>query len=105
MESSWLLCVLMRSPTFYHASLSMSAYHYALSLPADCEARHAALQHYQSHKTQALRGFSVLTGLNQQPPTWPASPFQGEYIICAVQLALLEVRRFVLVPTYLPVPR
>lgn len=94
MQSGWLLSLLMRSQTYYHASLAMSAYHYSLGLPIDdCEARRATLREYQSHRTRALSGFAVLTGSNEPGLLGSlGSTFQGKAVICAVQIALMEVR-------------
>lgn len=91
MQRSWLLLLLMRSPTFYYASLSMSAYHYYLSLSGDSEVRVSTFQAYQKYRTCALTGFSRLRELDQ--PSVPSSgSVPGECIICGVQIALLEVR-------------
>lgn len=95
MQRSWLLLLLMRSPTFYYASLSMSAYHYWLGLSGDSEVRISTFQAYQKYRTCALAGFNRL--LESDQPSVPSSgSVPGECIICGVQIALLEVRN----PTY-----
>ena len=87
-ERSWLLLLLTRSPTFFYASLSTSAYHYHLCLPTDSEARQVALQDYQKYRALALSGFYEIL----DPSTArPGSPL-GEGMICGVQIALMEVR-------------
>ncbi|KAK3935497.1 fungal-specific transcription factor domain-containing protein [Diplogelasinospora grovesii] len=88
MQKSWLLYLLTRSSTFYYASLSMSAYHYSLSLSGDSETRAVAFQDYQTYRTNALSGFRDLTDANRLA-TSSASVF-GETLICGVQIALLE---------------
>ncbi|KAK3400714.1 fungal-specific transcription factor domain-containing protein [Sordaria brevicollis] len=85
-QRSWALFLLMRSPTFYHASLSMSAYHMSLILVGRGDARAKAVHDYQSHRAQALDSFCRLTDPNRQ---CSGSVF-GEKLICSVQLALLE---------------
>lgn len=88
-QRSWALFLLMRSPTFYHASLSMSAYHMSLSLAGHSDARAAAVHDYQSHRAQALDSFCDL--MNPNRPR--SGAVFGESLICSVQLALLEVSR------------
>ncbi|CCC12844.1 unnamed protein product [Sordaria macrospora k-hell] len=85
-QRSWALFLLMRSPTFYHASLSMSAYHMSLSLAGHSDARAAAVHDYQSHRAQALDSFCDL--MNPNRPR--SGAVFGESLICSVQLALLE---------------
>lgn len=85
-QRSWALFLLMRSPTFYHASLSMSAYHMSLTLVGHSDARATAVRDYQSHRAQALESFCGL-----MDPNRPRSgAVFGESLICSVQLALLE---------------
>ncbi|KAK1774681.1 fungal-specific transcription factor domain-containing protein [Copromyces sp. CBS 386.78] len=85
-QRSWALFLLMRSPTFYHASLSMSAYHMSLSLAGHSDAHTTAVHDYQSHRSQALDSFCDL-----MDPNRPRSgAVFGESLICSVQLALLE---------------
>ena len=91
MQRSWVLLLLMRSPTFYNASLSMSAYHYYLSLSGDSEARLSTFQAYQKYRTSALTGFHELLESDQLSVSSSGS-FPGECMICGVQIALLEVR-------------
>lgn len=91
MQRSWLLLLLMRSPTFYYASLSMSAYHYYLSLSGDSEVRVSTFQAYQKYRTCALTSFNRLLE-SGQPSTPSSGSVPGECIICGVQIALLEVR-------------
>jgi C6 transcription factor Pro1 len=88
-QRSWLLFLLMRSPTFYYASLSMSAYHYFLTLSGDSTARRDTFQDYQKYRACALRGFCEL--LESDRPLSSGS-LLGECMICGVQIALLEVR-------------
>lgn len=93
MRMSWLLFLLMRSTTFYYASLGISAYHYSLTLSGDSEARGVAFQNYLKYRACALRGFCEL--LDSDWPTASLSDSQGllgERMICGVQIALLEVR-------------
>ncbi|EAA30506.1 hypothetical protein GE21DRAFT_10633 [Neurospora crassa] len=85
-QRSWALFLLMRSPTFYHASLSMSAYHMSLTLAGHSDARATAVNDYQSHRMQALDSFCELMDVNRQR----SGGVFGESLICAVQLALLE---------------
>ena len=87
-EQSWLLFLLTRSPTFFCASLSISAYHYHLTLPTDSEAREMALQDYQKYRALALSGFYEIL---EPSSVRPSSPL-GEAMICGVQIALMEVR-------------
>lgn len=90
-QRSWLLLLLMRSPTFYYTSLSMSAYHYYLSLSGDNQVRVSIFQAYQKYRTYALSGFRELLESDQLSVPSPGS-VPGECIICGVQIALLEVR-------------
>ena len=90
-QRSWVLLLLMRSPTFYYASLSMSAYHDYLSLSGDHEARISAFQTYQKYRNCALTGFHELLKSDHLPVS-SSSPLPGECMICGVQIALLEVR-------------
>ncbi|KAK3949202.1 fungal-specific transcription factor domain-containing protein [Pseudoneurospora amorphoporcata] len=85
-QRSWALFLLMRSPTFYHASLSMSAYHMSLSLAGHSDARATAVHDYQSHRSQALDSFCDLIDPNRPR----SGAVFGESLICSVQLALLE---------------
>ena len=91
MQRSWLLLLLMRSPTFYYASLSMSAYHYYLGLSADSEVRVSTFKAYQKYRMCALTGFNELLESDQLSDSSLGS-VPGECIICGVQIALLEVR-------------
>ena len=91
MQRSWLLLLLMRSPTFYYASLSMSAYHHYLSLSGDNQVRVSIFQAYQKYRTYALSGFRELLESDQISVPSPGS-VPGECMICGVQIALLEVR-------------
>ena len=92
MQRSWLLLLLMRSPTFYYASLSMSAYHYYLNLSGDSEVRSSTFQAYQKYRTCALTRFYEL--LMSEPHSISSSgSLLGECMICGVQIALLEVRK------------
>lgn len=62
-QRSWVLLLLMRSSTFYYASLSISAYHIYLSFSGDSdnsEARVSTFQAYQKYRTCALTGFHEL---------------------------------------------
>ena len=91
MQRSWLLLLLMRSPTFYYASLSMSAYHYYMNLSGDNEVRRTAFQAYQQYRTRALTGFHELLK-SDRPKVSSSGPVPGERMICGVQIALWEVR-------------
>ena len=91
MQRSWLLLLLMRSPTFYYASLSMSAYHYYISLSSESEVRISTFQAYQKYRTWALSEFYKLLKPDQ-PSTFSSDCVLGESMICGVQIALLEVR-------------
>ena len=91
-ERGWLLLLLMRSPTFYYASLSMSAYHYYLNLSGDSEVRGATFHAYQNYRTQALTGFHKLLD-SDRPSASSSGSVPGECMICGVQIALLEVRK------------
>lgn len=86
-QRSWALFLLMRSPTFYHASLSMTAYHMSLTLAGHSDARATAVHDYQSHRAQALDSFRDL----MDPVRHRSGAVFGERLICSVQLALLEV--------------
>ena len=91
-QRSWLLFLLMRSPTFYYASLSMSAYHYYLSVSGDSDVRTSTFQAYQKYRTCALTRFSELLKSDQHSVS-PYGSLPGEHMICGVQIALLEVRK------------
>lgn len=88
-QRSWALFLLMRSPTFYHTSLSMSAYHKSLTLAGHSDAHATAVHDYQSHRAQALDSFCDLMDTNRQR----SGGVFGESLICSVQLALLEVSK------------
>ncbi|KAH0596112.1 hypothetical protein MHUMG1_05973 [Metarhizium humberi] len=81
-QKSWLLALMLRSPTFYNTSLSMSAYHLHLSKSCDANARETALRSYQRYREMALQSFERLEST--------ASSTQREMIICGVHIARLE---------------
>lgn len=93
---SWLLLLLTRSPTFYHASISMSAYERYMHLSSDGDTRSSAMRDYQEHRAQALSQFhGTLEGHMPLPSSSSgrlhlSSP--AEKIICGLHLAKLEVR-------------
>ena len=90
-QRSWLLLLLMRSPTFYYASLSMSAYHSYLNLSGDSEVRASTFEAYQKYRTCALTGFYELLKSDHLSASSSGS-VPGECMICGVQIALLEVK-------------
>lgn len=93
-SNGWLLFVLTRSPAFYNASLSISAYQQNHSSSQD-DMLHAGLYHdYQEYRAHAARLFSVLKQC-------AICAFPGEELVCAVQLSRLEVRLVSLHPTIL----
>lgn len=92
MQRSWLLLLLMRSPTFYYASLSMSAYHHYLNLSRDSEVRTSTFRAYQKYRICALTRFNELLKSDHRSPS-PSGPLPEECMICGVQIALLEVRK------------
>lgn len=84
-SKGWLLFVLTRSPTFYNASLGISAYQQNHGASQD-DMLHAGLYHdYQEYRAHAARLFSVLKQC-------AICAFPGEELVCAVQLSRLEVR-------------
>ncbi len=82
-QKSWLLCLMLRSPPFFNASLSMSGYILHLKEPVGSSARELAFSQYQRHRGLAISSFNTLY-LN--PPG-----VHGETVVCGVHLALLEV--------------
>ncbi|KAK2058039.1 hypothetical protein LY76DRAFT_573380 [Colletotrichum caudatum] len=76
----WLLRVFLNSPGFYSAILSTSAYEEYLEPAISNDGRASAYQDYQNHRSRAAHLFS----------TSPMVAFQGEGLVCAVQLAWLE---------------
>ncbi|KAJ9143368.1 Zn(2)-Cys(6) zinc finger domain protein [Pleurostoma richardsiae] len=82
-QKGWLLFLLMRSPTFYYASLCIAAHSYSLSLSGDSEARKAASEDYQRYRSFALRGFHSMMESSSCSIT-------GENLICGVQIANME---------------
>ncbi|KAK5991847.1 ustiloxin B cluster transcription factor ustR [Cladobotryum mycophilum] len=81
-QKSWLLCLLLRSPTFYNASISMSAYYLHLGESNNANARDLALKSYQMYRDAALRSFDELDMMSPS--------IYGERIICGVHIAQLE---------------
>ena len=90
---SWLLNLLMRSPTFCSASLSMSALHYLNTSATGNEARAVAFQDYHEHRASALRGLKDLQDPAGMTSVSMYESDLSEPLICGVQVALLEVRR------------
>ncbi|KAK2031612.1 hypothetical protein LX32DRAFT_613240 [Colletotrichum zoysiae] len=76
----WLLRVLLNSPGFYSATLSLSAYEEYLEPAIGNDWRASAYQDYRHHRSRAAHLFS----------NSPMVAFQGEGLVCAVQLAWLE---------------
>ena len=89
---SWVLNLMIRSSTFYSASLSMSALHYFNTLPIGCEARAVAFQDYQNYRSAALRGLRELMDSTAITSVSTPEPDLSEPLACAVQIAFLEVR-------------
>ena len=89
---SWVLNLLMRSPTFCSASLSMSALHYFNTLSVGNDARAVAFRDYQEYRSLALRGLKDLVDLASVTSVSMYEPALSEPLICSVQVALLEVR-------------
>jgi hypothetical protein len=86
-QKSWLLFLLMRSRTFYYASLSISAYRSCRSFAGDGNARAVAFedyQLYQEYRKKALHEFDKLTEAD-------TCSVLGENMICGVQIAHMEV--------------
>ncbi|EQL03797.1 PRO1A C6 Zink-finger protein [Ophiocordyceps sinensis CO18] len=81
-QKSWLFCLMLRSPTFFSISLSMSAYHLHLNESTDANARDMALENYQRHRDLAAQSFDGID------PSLPC--IYGEPVICGVHLAILE---------------
>ena len=87
---SWLLLLLSRSSTFYHASVSISAYQSYLDPSRDSEERSIAFGDYEEHRELALRQFGVLQKLTM--PQSASLSKLGERVICSLLIAKLEVR-------------
>jgi hypothetical protein len=83
LQKSWLLYLMLRSPTFYNTSLSMSAYYLYLSESNNTSARELALRNYHKYREMAIRGFD---GLDSTLPS-----IHGGVVICGIHIALLEV--------------
>ena len=89
---SWVLNLMMRSSTFYSASLSISALHYFNTLPIGSEARAVAFQDYQDYRSAALGGLRELMDSTAATSVSTPGPYLSEPLICGVQIAFLEVR-------------
>lgn len=83
LQKSWLLYLMLRSPTFYNTSLSMSAYYLYLSESNDTNAREVAFRNYHKYREMALSGFDGLDST--------LSSIHGGEVICGIHIALLEV--------------
>lgn len=81
---SWLLFLLMHSPTFYFTSLSISAYNLSHNAFGDRTVHSNALQDHLRYRAKARQCFRDLLQS-------PISSFDGEVLICGVQIAKLEV--------------
>ncbi|KAK2603875.1 hypothetical protein QQS21_003910 [Conoideocrella luteorostrata] len=81
-QKGWLMRLMLRSATFYSASLGMSAYYLYLSEPSDASFREMCLDSYQRHREMAIRNFEELCSTS--------SPDVGEVIICGVHISRLE---------------
>ncbi|KAK0615231.1 fungal-specific transcription factor domain-containing protein [Bombardia bombarda] len=88
-QKGWLLFLLTRSQTFYHASLAISSYHISLGLSGSNGTRVNSRSDYQAHRAKAADGFCELANSAKHQPIH-ISPIVGETLICAVQLAILE---------------
>lgn len=97
-QKSWFLFLLMRSPTFYYSSLSMSAYRRYFGSTIDREDRRGAYHDYQNYRARALRS---LCQLSEPSDSLPGSRISviGEKLICEVQIARLEVRQYLAIIT------
>lgn len=82
-HKSWLLILLMRSPTFYYTSLSITAYYSSRKISVNSELGSIAFQHYHEYRAKALENFHKLS--------ISRSLVFGEVLICGIQLAHLEV--------------
>ncbi|KAI0395035.1 fungal-specific transcription factor domain-containing protein [Xylariaceae sp. FL0594] len=84
-QKGWLLLLLMRSPTFYYAALSLAAYQIHAVVSRDSKEAGDMLAEYRKHRTTALDRFSQLLRPDSSDPC-----IQGELLICALQMAQLE---------------
>ena len=89
---SWVLNLMMRSSTFYSASLSISALHYFNTLPIGSETRAVAFRDYQDYRSAALKGLRELMDSTAVTSVSTPGPYPSEPLICGVQIAFLEVR-------------
>jgi len=92
-EKSWLLFLLMRSSTFYYASLSTSAYHFACSCTKGSVEFDGAKMDFEQHRTRALSRYMILLQEKQHQSPGATIAILGEIGICSIHIARLEVRR------------
>ena len=98
---SWVLNLMMRSSTFYSASLSISALHYFNTLPVGSEVRAVAFRDYQDYRSAALKGLRELMDSTDITSVSASGSDLSEPLICGVQIAFLEVR---MLDGFMPLP-
>ncbi|KAM3490681.1 hypothetical protein MY3957_006006 [Beauveria namnaoensis] len=89
-DRAWLMWLLQRSPAFFYAALSTSAYYEFLKTPPHSGKRTELFREYDGFRNKAMELYCNLVkangGGNNQSLDWTAK----ETVICSVQLAMLE---------------
>ncbi|KAM3504755.1 hypothetical protein MY10362_003364 [Beauveria mimosiformis] len=90
-DRAWLMWLLQRSPTFFYAALSTSAYYKFLKTPPHDGKRTEHFREYDGFRNKAMELYCELLEVNgggggHQSLDWTAK----ETVICSVQLAMLE---------------
>ncbi|KAM3538820.1 hypothetical protein ARSEF1564_008263 [Beauveria bassiana] len=89
-DRAWLMWLLQRSPAFFYAALSTSAYYEFLKTRPHNGKRSELFREYDGFRNKAMELYCNLVkandGGNGQSPDWTAK----ETVICSVQLAMLE---------------
>ncbi|KAF1738396.1 hypothetical protein CRV24_000321 [Beauveria bassiana] len=89
-DRAWLMWLLQRSPAFFYAALSTSAYYEFLKTPPHHGKRTEYFREYDGFRNKAIELYCNLVkvngGGNDQSLDWTAK----ETVICSVQLAILE---------------
>ncbi|OAA43930.1 Zn(2)-C6 fungal-type DNA-binding domain protein [Beauveria brongniartii RCEF 3172] len=90
-DRAWLMWLLQRSPTFFYAALSTSAYYKFLKTPPHHGKRTEHFREYDGLRNKAMELYCELLEVNggrggHQSLDWTAK----ETVICSVQLAMLE---------------
>ncbi len=91
-DKAWLMWLLHRSPTFFYAALSTSAYFNFLKTPPHDGKRTEHFREYDQLRNRAIELYCELLEANcrdghPSSADWTAK----ETVICSVQLAMLEV--------------